>query len=103
MSAPHEEMIALLRHAARLARLEIDDDEIPNLSTRVGTLFAAFAKLADVETSQVEPLYCFKTAIETRADEPREPLAVKALLAAAPRSESGHIVVPRVIGSDDAF
>jgi len=98
-----DDIAALLARAAKLSRLDMSESELAALVPRAGAIFAAFDKLAQVDTQGVEPLYTFREAIELRADEASAGLEPAALLANAPESESNHFVVPRAVGGDDVF
>ncbi len=98
-----DDTIALLERAAKLSRIEMTTSELSAMAPKAKSIFSAFDKLSKLDTSGIEPLYTFRETIELRDDEAREVLNTKKLFGNAPESESGHFVVPRVIGGDDVF
>lgn len=86
-------------HVARLARLELSDDE---LSTYSGQLAAVLAHAADIEaldTEGVEPTaHPLPLANVLREDVVVAGLQRDEVLAAAPAAEDGRFRVPRILG-----
>lgn len=86
-------------HVARLARLELSDDE---LSTYSGQLAAVLAHAADIEaldTEGVEPTaHPLPLANVLREDVVVAGLQRNEVLAAAPAAEDGRFRVPRILG-----
>ncbi len=86
-------------HVARLARLQLTDDE---LDTFTGQLAAVLEHAADVEALDVRDVpptsHPFELANVLRADTPRPSLDRDEVLAAAPDAEAGRFKVPPILG-----
>ncbi len=83
---------------AELARIRVDDGEIPELARRLGNILAMVDTLQATDTQGIEPLSNPLDATQRlRPDAVTEPDQREALLALAPASEGGLFLVPRVI------
>jgi aspartyl-tRNA(Asn)/glutamyl-tRNA(Gln) amidotransferase subunit C len=87
-----------VRAIASLARLRVDDDELPALTARFNGILDLFAQLRDVDTDGVEPMANPLDATQPlRADAVTETDRREALQAVAPAVENGLYLVPRVV------
>jgi len=95
-----EERLELLRRIARLARLEVPDEEEQALAASFGTVLESFQGLQAVEVGDASPLAVLggERPCPLREDEPRPSLPREELLARAPESAQGHFRVPRTVG-----
>jgi aspartyl-tRNA(Asn)/glutamyl-tRNA(Gln) amidotransferase subunit C len=88
-------------HVARLARLELTDEE---LDTFTGQLAAVLEHAADVEALDVHDVpptaHPYELANVLRADEVRPSLDRGEVLAAAPAADDGRFKVPPVLGEE---
>jgi aspartyl-tRNA(Asn)/glutamyl-tRNA(Gln) amidotransferase subunit C len=88
-------------HVARLARLQLTDDE---LDTFTGQLAAVLEHAADVEALDVHDVpptsHPFELTNVLRADEPTATLDRDEVLAAAPDTEGGRFKVPPILGAE---
>lgn len=86
-------------HVARLARLELSDEE---LDTFTGQLAAVLGHAADVEALDVHDVpptaHPYPLVNVVRPDEPRPCLDRDEVLAQAPDVEDGRFKVPPVLG-----
>ena len=87
---------------AKLARLELRDDEQAAMLTQLNEFFAIVEKMRAVDTSGVEPLYTPLSAIEDvtlrlREDTVTEGDNREANMANAPARDEGLFLVPKVI------
>ncbi|MDB6062564.1 MAG: asparaginyl/glutamyl-tRNA amidotransferase subunit [Verrucomicrobiaceae bacterium] len=89
---------------AKLARIRVDSDEVPELSQRLANILKMADKLQTVNTDGVVPMANPLDAVQRlRADVVTEPAGAAALqaraafLAIAPSSEQGLYLVPKVI------
>lgn len=90
----HETVIRV----AELARIRVTDDEIPELTQRLGNILSMVDALQAADTADVAPLSNPLDATQRlRPDAVTEPDQRDALLALAPASEQGLFLVPRVI------
>ena len=88
-------------HVARLARLELTDDE---LDLFTGQLAAVLEHAADVEALDVDDVpptaHPYELANVLRPDEVRPSLDRDEVLAAAPAVEDGRFKVPPILGEE---
>jgi len=83
-------------HVARLARLELSEDEQQRMSEELSAVLAHIEKIGELgDLAAVEPT-SHVVAVENvlRADEPRPSLAPEVALAAAPETDRGGFRVP---------
>ena len=86
---------------ALLARLALQDDEVERLRGELTRIVDAVGELAAVDTSGVEPMtHAVPMDLPLRADVVAPSLAIADALAAAPRTDDGSFVVPRIIEVD---
>lgn len=87
-----------IEKVAKLARLRVDADDLPELTTRLSNILAMVDKLQAVDTTGVEPMSNpFDATQRLRPDAVTEPDQRDALLAIAPKTEQGLFLVPKVI------
>lgn len=87
-----------VRYVARLARLDLNEEEIAKFQSQLGQVLSYVEQLKEVDVTGVEPTaHAQQVSNVFRADEPRESLDQKAALANAPRAVNGLVVVPKVI------
>jgi len=85
----------LLLHVARLARLELRDDELERLEGQLSDILAAVSKVAELDLSDVQPTSHPLDVVNVwEADEPRPCLPVEEALANAPQREGNYFKVP---------
>ncbi len=89
---------ATVRHIARLARLAIDDAELPAVAADLSRVLELADTLATADISGVEPMaHPHAQALLWRADAVTEGDRADALLALAPEARGGFYLVPKVI------
>jgi aspartyl-tRNA(Asn)/glutamyl-tRNA(Gln) amidotransferase subunit C len=82
-------------HVARLARLELRDDEIARFTEQLSAILEAVAKVSELDLSDVEPTAHPLDLVNVWSeDEPRSCLPVDEALANAPEREAGFFKVP---------
>lgn len=85
-------------HVARLARLDLSDEERDRFTRQLAGLLEYFAALQQLDTEGVEPTsHVVEMANVTREDAARPGLNREAVLAGAPEHEEGFFKVPPVI------
>jgi aspartyl-tRNA(Asn)/glutamyl-tRNA(Gln) amidotransferase subunit C len=84
------------RRIARLARLELTDDELEALAVDMTAILAFVQQLERAADDSGAP--DAPTRATLRSDEPQEPLDRGAVADNAPEWRNGHFVVPRVLG-----
>ncbi len=86
-------------HVAKLARLDIEDEQTDKFADQIGTILAYVDVLNKVDTKGVKPTsHAIFLNNAFREDEEGEHLDRQAALANAPEKEDGFFLVPTVIG-----
>jgi aspartyl-tRNA(Asn)/glutamyl-tRNA(Gln) amidotransferase subunit C len=84
-------------HVARLARLEIPEEEIGRVQAELGAILEAVGKVSELDLEGVEPTSHPLDLVNVwGADEPRPSLAREEALANAPDPADGAFRVPAV-------
>jgi aspartyl-tRNA(Asn)/glutamyl-tRNA(Gln) amidotransferase subunit C len=82
-------------HVARLARLDLTDEEVERLGAQLNAILQAVGKVAELDLADVEPTAHPLELVNVWAeDEPRPSLPVEEALANAPDREAGFFRVP---------
>ena len=83
-------------HVARLARLELSEDEVGRMSEELSKVLDNIGKIAELgDLTGVEPTsHVIEVENALRADEPRPSLPVEVALASAPEEDQGGFRVP---------
>ena len=85
-------------HVARLARLELTDDEKARLREQLGVILEAAAKVSEVATDDVPPTaYAIPRSNVLRRDKITPSLTVEEVLSNAPEVEDDRFKVPKVV------
>jgi aspartyl-tRNA(Asn)/glutamyl-tRNA(Gln) amidotransferase subunit C len=96
MSAPIDREQVL--HVAKLARLTLREEEVPELTEQLVRILGHVAQLGEVNTDGIEPTA--QVGVERlpfRPDEVRPTLPRERVLATAPETAGGGFVVPAFI------
>jgi aspartyl-tRNA(Asn)/glutamyl-tRNA(Gln) amidotransferase subunit C len=94
-SASDEEVV---RRAAKLARIDVPESELPAVAAQFGRILKAFRVLQSVDVTGVEPLTGATTLLDVaRADRVTESLSQDAVLANAPQREGEFFGVPQTL------
>ena len=82
-------------HVARLARLELSDDEIDRMTVELSGILEHVDRITALDLSEVEPT-SHVVALENvqRADEPEASLPRELALEPAPDADDGYFRVP---------
>ena len=84
-----------LLHVARLARLELHEEEVERLGAQLNDILAAVSKVSELDLSDVPPTSHPLDVVNVwAADEPHECLSVEEALANAPERERAYFKVP---------
>ena len=87
-----------IEHVARLARLELTDEEKARLREQLGVILEHAAKVGEVAAEDVPPTaYAIPRSNVFRADELTPSLPVDEVLANAPEAEADRFKVPRIV------
>jgi aspartyl-tRNA(Asn)/glutamyl-tRNA(Gln) amidotransferase subunit C len=86
-------------HVARLARLELSDEEIDTYTDQLAGILDHAAQVAALDTADVPPTAHPLPLVNVLRPDTVEPsLARDEVLAAAPDTEDGRFRVPRILG-----
>jgi aspartyl-tRNA(Asn)/glutamyl-tRNA(Gln) amidotransferase subunit C len=86
-------------HVARLARLELSDDEVETFTDQLAKVLDHAADVEALDVGDVPPTaHPYPLVNVLRADEPTPTLAREDVLAGAPAPEDGQFRVPPVLG-----
>ena len=82
-------------HVAKLARLELTEDELDRFAGQLNAILEAVGKVSELDLADVEPtLHPLELSNVFAEDEPRPSLTVDEALANAPDREGGAFRVP---------
>ena len=85
-------------HLARLARLDLREDELDHYAEQLDVILASVASVAEVAADDVPATsHPIPMTNVLRADEVRPSLTPAEALAAAPAAEDGRFRVPRIL------
>jgi aspartyl-tRNA(Asn)/glutamyl-tRNA(Gln) amidotransferase subunit C len=91
MAITREEVL----HVAKLARLELSDDEVERLTGELGAILEAVGKVAELDLSDVPPTSHPLDLVNVwRDDEPHDSLGLDEVFANAPEREGDLFRVP---------
>jgi aspartyl-tRNA(Asn)/glutamyl-tRNA(Gln) amidotransferase subunit C len=86
---------AQVLHVARLARLELDDDDVERMATELSNVLEHVDRVRELDLDGVEPTsHAVDVAGVMRPDEPVPCLPRDVILAAAPEPVDGGFGVP---------
>ena len=87
-----------VEHVARLARLELSQEEKDRYAEQLSNILTYIEKLNELDTTNVEPTaHVLDISNVMRDDVTRESLSQEQALANAPDKASGHYRVPKII------
>jgi aspartyl-tRNA(Asn)/glutamyl-tRNA(Gln) amidotransferase subunit C len=82
-------------HVARLARLELTDEEVERFTEQLSAILEAVAKVSELDLSDVDPTAHPLDVVNVWSeDEPRPSLSLDEALANAPERQDGFFKVP---------
>jgi aspartyl-tRNA(Asn)/glutamyl-tRNA(Gln) amidotransferase subunit C len=87
-----------VEHVARLARLELTDDEVERFGEQLGVILEHAQDIAELQVDDVPPTaHPVPMANVLRDDDVRPGLDRDEVLAEAPAAEGGRFRVPRIL------
>ena len=87
-----------VRNVAKLARLDLTEDEVGKFSTELSAILGYIEKLGELDTENVDPLaHCLPVHNVFRDDTPKPSLDVEKALANAPQRADDYFKVPKVL------
>jgi aspartyl-tRNA(Asn)/glutamyl-tRNA(Gln) amidotransferase subunit C len=82
-------------HVARLARLELSDDEIDRMAAELSKVLENFEKIGELDLEGIPPTsHVVEVSTPLRPDEPEPSLPSEVVLASAPEPLEGGFGVP---------
>jgi len=89
---------AQVKHIAKLARLEMAEEEEGRFSEQLSSIVDYIEKLNELETDSVEPLaHCLPVHNVFREDIAKESLSVEGALSNAPERKDEYFKVPKIL------
>jgi aspartyl-tRNA(Asn)/glutamyl-tRNA(Gln) amidotransferase subunit C len=89
---------ATVRRIARLARIAVDEQEIPHLQSEINAILSFVDELSSVDVEGVEPMTSvIPMTLPMRDDVVTDGEIAPKVLANAPLTEGGYFLVPKVI------
>jgi aspartyl-tRNA(Asn)/glutamyl-tRNA(Gln) amidotransferase subunit C len=89
---------ATVRHIARLARIGVDDADVPRLAGELARVLDLADRLGGANLAGIEPMaHPHAQTLAWRIDQVSEPDRAEAFLALAPEARGGLYLVPKVI------
>ena len=87
-----------VRRVARLARIKVDEAEVPKLAGELNSILHWIEQLNEVDVANVEPLTSVITMkMKMRKDEVTDGAKAAEIVANAPSHEDNFFVVPKVV------
>ncbi len=87
-----------VRKIAKLARIAIEEDKVPNLASELNGILGWIEMLNEVDVEGVEPMTsAVSITLPMRKDEVTDGDKQDAILKNAPKSDSGFFVVPKSV------
>ena len=89
---------ATVRRIAHLARISVEESEVPKLQDELNAILAFVEELNEVDVAGVEPMTSVTPMqLKKREDEVTDGFIADEIVANAPRREDHFFVVPKVI------
>ena len=96
---PERLTAADVAHVAKLARLDVTEEEVELFAEQLGAVLDHAADVAALDTAGVPPTaHPLPLKNVLRADEPRPSVDRDEVLSQAPDAEDGRFKVPRILG-----
>jgi aspartyl-tRNA(Asn)/glutamyl-tRNA(Gln) amidotransferase subunit C len=96
---PHRISPADVAHVARLARMDITEDELALFTEQLGAVLEHATDIASLDIAGVPPTaHPLPISNVFREDEPHQSLDRDEVLAMAPETQDGQFKVPRILG-----
>jgi aspartyl-tRNA(Asn)/glutamyl-tRNA(Gln) amidotransferase subunit C len=88
-------------HLARLARLDLDSDELEHLAGQLDAIAGFVAKVSEVAADDIPPTsHALPLTNVFREDSARPGLTQEQALDQAPAAEDGRFRVPKILGEE---
>jgi aspartyl-tRNA(Asn)/glutamyl-tRNA(Gln) amidotransferase subunit C len=91
-----------IRYVAKLARIELTDEEVKNFGAQLGDLLGHVNVLSELDTRAVAATaQVIESSNVVREDEPRSCLDRETVLSQAPQRQGAFFRVPRIIAQEE--
>jgi aspartyl-tRNA(Asn)/glutamyl-tRNA(Gln) amidotransferase subunit C len=103
-AGPRSEAVtpALVRHVAKLARLELEEERLPKLTAELESILGYVAKIGQADVTNAQPMSRVTPGHNVlREDVAEPPLPTEQVLRNAPDTDGPFFKVPKVIGGDE--
>jgi len=98
MAAQRKLTEAQVRQVAKLARLELTEQDVSEFAGQLGAILDYVEKMNELDTESVEPLaHCLAITNVFQEDRPRPSLGTEATLANAPERDGAFFKVPKIL------
>jgi aspartyl-tRNA(Asn)/glutamyl-tRNA(Gln) amidotransferase subunit C len=88
-------------HIAKLARLQLSEDEIKRFQIELGKIIEYFDQLKKLDTENVPPMtHAVPLENVLREDQVKESLPAEEALQNTPEKKNSYFQVPKVVGRD---
>ena len=88
-------------HLARLARIELSEEELDRFGAQLPVILSAVEKVQQANVGDLPPMsHPLPISNIFRADENRPSLTAEEALAGAPESEQQRFLVPQILGDE---
>jgi aspartyl-tRNA(Asn)/glutamyl-tRNA(Gln) amidotransferase subunit C len=89
-------------HLARLARIEMTDEELDAMAGQLDVILDAVGRVGEVTANEIPPTsHAVPLTNVYRSDVPAPGLSPAEALATAPAAEDGRFRVPRILDDDE--
>jgi len=89
---------AQVRKVAKLARLELSDDQVQEFAGQLSAILDYVARMNELKTEGVEPLaHCLPVSNVFREDIAKDSLGTESTLANAPQRDGAFFKVPKIL------
>ena len=90
-----------VQHVARLARLEVGEEELAALRDSMGNILTYIDRLSEVNTDGVEPMvHAIELSNVFREDHVKPSLSREAALSNSPSTDGRYFLVPAILDGD---
>ncbi len=92
-----------VKHVAKLARLNLNDDEIKMFTRQLGDILGYVEKLNELDTEGIEPTaHAAPLKNVLREDKAGAGIGIESVLKNAPARDGNFFTIPKVLGDSSA-
>lgn len=91
-----------VRHVAKLARLQLSEDELTRMTRQLEPILGYVAKISQLNVDNVQPMaHALPLHNVLREDVIEAPLPLERVLQNAPEVDGAFFAVPKILGGDE--